>query len=201
MPENIRTTLDDIELALAGHAPRLLEPVDATLAAVALIVSDGPAGPRLLFIERAANDNDPWSGHICFPGGKVENGDRHAGVTAQRETLEEIGLDLANARLLGRLSDISGARIPVHVSCFVYRTDETGPFRLMSEEVKESFWVSLEDLRDPARHGYKLVSFDGQNWIRPCITLPHPGEPVLWGLTYQLVMDLLEVLRSTSHGN
>ncbi|MEA5114275.1 MAG: CoA pyrophosphatase [Geobacteraceae bacterium] len=201
MPENISTTLDEIELALAGHAPGLLEPVDATLAAVALIVSDGPAGPRLLFIERAANDNDPWSGHICFPGGKVENGDRHASVTAQRETLEEIGLDLANARLLGRLSDIAGTRIPVHVSCFVYRTEETGPFRLMSEEVKESFWVSLEDLRDPARHGYKMVSFDGQDWIRPCITLPHPGEPVLWGLTYQLVMDFLEVLHSTSHGN
>jgi 8-oxo-dGTP pyrophosphatase MutT (NUDIX family) len=187
-------TLDDIELILAGHAPRLMEPDGVTRASVALIISCGPAGPQLLFIERAANDNDPWSGHICFPGGKVENGDRDARVTAERETLEEIGLDLGHARYLGRLSDIAGARIPVHVSCFVYQAGETGPFRLMSEEVKDAFWVSLEDLQDPSRHGLKTVSFDGQNWMRPGITLPHPGEPVLWGLTYQLVMDFLASL-------
>lgn len=201
MPERTRTTLNDIETAFAGHAPRRLEADGATLAAVALIISDGPSGPRLLFLERAANDNDPWSGHICFPGGKVENGDRDTRRAAERETLEEIGLDLAKARFLGRLSDIAGTRIPVHVSCFVYRTETSGPFRLMDEEVREAFWVSLEELRDPARHGYKTVRFDGQEWIRLGITLPHPGEPVLWGLTYQLVMDFLEVLRSTSHGS
>lgn len=201
MQGNSGKTLGDIQRALAGNAPRLHDPEGATPAAVALVICDGPRGPQLLFIERAANDNDPWSGHICFPGGKVENGDGDACITAQRETLEETGLDLSNARLLGRLSDISGARIPVHVSCFVYLTDETGPFQVMSEEVKEAFWISLQDLRDPARHGYRMVSFDGQDWIRPCITLPHPGEPVLWGLTYQLVMDFLDVLHSTSHGS
>ena len=191
------TTLAEIERILADHSPVLLEPGGATPAAVALIVNDGPRGPRLLFLERAANDNAPWSGHICFPGGKIENGDRDPRTAAERETWEEIGLDLRDGRYLGRLSDISGARIPVHVSCFVYRTDESDPFRLMDEEVEEAFWVSLEDLQDPARHGLKTVSFDGQNWIRPGIALPHAGEPVLWGLTYQLVMDFLQVLKAT----
>ena len=189
------TTLAEIERTLAGHSPLVMDPGGATPAAVALIVNDGPQGPRLLFLERAANDNDPWSGHICFPGGKIENGDRNPRTAAERETREEIGLDLVDGRYLGRLSDISGARIPVHVSCFVYRTDESGPFRLMDEEVKEAFWISLEDLQDPSRHGLKTVSFDGQNWIRPGIALPHAGEPVLWGLTYQLVMDFLRVLK------
>lgn len=191
----IMTTLAEIERILAGHTPQLMEPEGAPPAAVALIINDGPTGPRLLFIERATNDNDPWSGHICFPGGKLENGDGEPRFAAERETREEIGLDLGRARFLGRLSDISGARIPVHVSCFVYRTEETGPFRLMDEEVKEAFWVSLEDLKDPTRHGLKMVSFDGQNWVRLGITLPHPGEPVLWGLTYQLVMDFLQALK------
>ncbi len=189
------TTLAEIERILADHSPLLLEPGGAPPAAVALIVNDGPRGPRLLLLERAANDNDPWSGHICFPGGKIENGDRDPRTAAERETREEIGLDLRDSRYLGRLSDISGARIPVHVSCFVYRTDESGPFRLMDEEVEEAFWVSLVDLQETSRHGLKTVSFDGQNWIRPGITLPHPGEPVLWGLTYQLVMDFLQVLK------
>lgn len=189
------TTLAEIERSLESHSPLLTEPGEAPPAAVALIVSDGPRGPRLLFLERAANDNDPWSGHICFPGGKIENGDGNPRTAAERETREEIGLDLEKGRCLGRLSDISGARIPVHVSCFVYRTDESGPFRLMDEEVNEAFWISLEDLQDPSRHGLKTVIFDGQDWIRPGIALPHAGEPVLWGLTYQLVMDFLQVLK------
>jgi len=187
-------TIADIERALAGHAPTLLDGKGATQAAVALIISEGAAGVRLLFIERAANENDPWSGHICFPGGRVEQGDAGPRFTAERETREEIGLDLGRERCLGRLSDTVGARIPVHVACFVYRVVETGPFRLMSGEVREAFWVSLGDLTDPARHGDKVVRFDGRQWLRPGISLPHPGEPVLWGLTYQIVMDFLGLL-------
>ncbi len=187
-------TTVDIENALAGHTPELLEGDGATRAAVALILSEGPAGARILFIERAANEKDPWSGHICFPGGRVEEGDSGPRSTAERETREEIGLDLARERCLGRLSDTVGARIPIHLACFVYRTAETGPFRLMDEEVRDAFWVSLEDLRDPARRGDKVVRFDGQEWVRPGISLPHPGEPVLWGLTYEIVMDFLRLV-------
>jgi len=148
----------------------------------------------MLFIKRALNENDPWSGNISFPGGKVENGDGEPRLTAERETLEETGLDLRDARLLGRLSDIAGARIQVHVSCFVYHAAEAGPFRLMDDEVQEAFWVPLEALTDPARRGLKQVRFDGRSMVSQGISLPHPGEPVLWGLTYKLVMEFLGLL-------
>jgi len=184
-------TIDQIEKALEDHEPAIVSGRGLMRAAVALVISDSPSGPRVLFMKRAENERDPWSGNICFPGGKVENGDGGPRLTAERETLEEVGLDLSRARLLGRLSDIAGARVPVHVSCFVYETGETGPFRLMDEEVQDAFWAPLADLTDPARHGEKVVRFDGQLMIRPGISLPRPGEPVLWGLTYQLLMDLL----------
>jgi 8-oxo-dGTP pyrophosphatase MutT (NUDIX family) len=125
----------------------------------------------------------------------VENGDGDPRATAERETWEEVGIDLGKARFLGRLADIAGVRIPVHVSCFIYLLEKVGPFRLMKEEVQDAFWVSLSDLTDPSRHGEKRVRFDGQTMIRPGITLPHPGEPVLWGLTYQLVMDFITLLK------
>lgn len=184
-------TIDHIEKALADHEPALVSGRGLMRAAVALVISDSPSGPRVLFMKRAENEHDPWSGNICLPGGKVENGDGGPRLTAERETLEEVGLDLGRARLLGRLSDIAGVRVPVHLSCFVYETAETGPFRLMDEEVQDAFWAPLADLTDPARHGEKVVRFDGQVMVRPGISLPRPGEPVLWGLTYQLVMDLL----------
>jgi len=187
-------TVSDIERALAGRPPKLISTGGVTHAAVALIISDSPDGPRILFIHRAANDHDPWSGNISLPGGKVENGDGAPRLTAERETLEETGLDLGKARFLGRLSDVVGARIRVHVSCFVYLLVENAPFRLMGNEVQDAFWVSLADLTDPARRGEKIVRFDGRTLVSRGITLPHPGEPVLWGLTYMLVTEFLGLL-------
>jgi hypothetical protein len=61
--------------------------------------------------------------------------------------------------------------------------------------VREAFWVSLADLRDPARHVEAPVRFDGRTLIRPAIRLPQPGKPVLWGITYRLVMEFLELLQ------
>lgn len=187
-------TRENIELAFDGYVPEQLPVQQGTHAAVALIVRQAASGLQILFIERAVNENDPWSGNISFPGGKVENGDGAPRATAERETWEEVGIDLRQAHFLGRLSDIAGVRIPVHVSCFVYLVEDIGPFRLMSEEVQDVFWVLLADLMDPSRHGEKVVRFDGQTMIRPGITLPRAGEPVLWGLTHQLVMDFIQLL-------
>jgi 8-oxo-dGTP pyrophosphatase MutT (NUDIX family) len=191
-------TREYIEQSLVGHVPEQLDEHHiqrGTHAAVALIVRETPSGLQVLFIERAANENDPWSGNISFPGGKVENGDGDPRTTAERETWEEVGIDLGKARYLGRLSDIASIRIPVHVSCFIYQLEEVGPFRLMKEEVQEAFWVPLSDLTDPSRYGEKSVRFDGQTMMSPGITLPHPGEPALWGLTYLLVMDFIAMLK------
>jgi 8-oxo-dGTP pyrophosphatase MutT (NUDIX family) len=188
-------TLTDIERALAEHTPALLTVQGATHAAVSLVINAGPSGLRILFIERAVDDRDPWSGHISFPGGKVENGDGGPRETAERETMEEIGLDLHKARCLGRLSDISGARIPVLVSCFVYHIQEDGPFDL-SDEVQDAFWVSLDYLMDSSNHGEKRVRFDGATLPYPGIDLPQQGKPALWGLTYRLVTDFIELIRT-----
>jgi 8-oxo-dGTP pyrophosphatase MutT (NUDIX family) len=190
-------TREYLEQSLAGHVPERLDvhsPV-GTHAAVALIVRETPSGLQLLFIKRAANENDPWSGNIGFPGGKVENGDGDPRATAERETREEVGIDLRKAHYLGRLSDIASVRTAVHVSCFIYQMEEAAPLRLMQEEVQDAFWVSLSDLTDPSRHGEKSVRFDGQTMIRPGITLPYPGNPALWGLTYLLVMELITLLK------
>jgi 8-oxo-dGTP pyrophosphatase MutT (NUDIX family) len=139
---NIMITFDDVEKALARREPELLSCDNGTRAAVALILRQVPSGMQVLFIERASHDNDPWSGHIGFPGGKVEGIDQNPRMAAERETREEIGLDLREARRLGRLSEVAGATLPIRVSCFVYGIDRAGPLQL-NEEVKDVFWVPL----------------------------------------------------------
>ena len=145
-------------------------------------------------MERASRDEDPWSGNIGFPGGKIEEGDRSPQHTAERETLEEIGLDLSVYPYLGRLSDIVGSHLPVLVSCFVYGLTAT-PVFIPNHEVHDLFWVPLRELSNPERHVTSPVRFGGESLIRPAIRLPQQEKPLLWGITYRLVMELLRLLR------
>jgi 8-oxo-dGTP pyrophosphatase MutT (NUDIX family) len=149
---------------------------------------------EILFIERAPRAGDPWSGDIGFPGGRMEEGDLDSRRTAERETLEEIGLDLHERRYIGRLSDIAGAHLPVQVSCHVYGVEGIPTF-VLSHEVRDLFWVALADLNAPERQIIAPVRFGGEMLDRPAIRLPQAGKPVLWGITYRLITEFLELIR------
>lgn len=184
----------DVACILASRRPTTLAAGDRVRAAVALILRGGTTGLEMLFIERATHDGDPWSGNLGFPGGKVEEMDEGPRFTAVREVREEIGLDLDNARYLGRLSDVAGAYLPVLVACFAYGVRDTPPF-ILSNEIQDGFWVPLAELCSPERHVVAPVRYGGTTMDRPAILLPQPGKPVLWGLTYRLVMQFLELLK------
>ena len=142
--------------------------------------------------QMAAADSDPWSGNVGLPGGRVEKEDGSLRETAERETREEIGLDLSRRLPLGRLSDIAGAHLPVRVACFVYLVTGEPPL-LLSDEVTEAFWVSLAALTAPERRITARILFRARNITTPAIILPPPDKPLLWGITYRLVSEFLEI--------
>lgn len=191
---------DTIEILLAAHPPRLIPRDQRTPTAVALILRGSPAGPEMLFIERASHERDPWSGNLGFPGGKIEQCDGDARQAAERETREEIGLDLGNFRFLGRLSDIAGAHLPVLISCFVYCLETPVSFN-PSGEVSSIFWVPLELLLNPACHQTTSVRFSGRTLDTPAILIPEQRDTPLWGITYRLVMQFLAILGHDPSGN
>ena len=53
--------------------------------------------PEILFIKRAQNKRDKWSGNIAFPGGRRDPGDADDCAAAVRETWEEVGIDISHA--------------------------------------------------------------------------------------------------------
>lgn len=180
----------DVRDALARHAPRVLSA--RRRAAVAVVLHERPSGSEALFIERARHPMDPWSGHMAFPGGRVDPGDASAKAAAERETREEVGLDLEGAETLGRLDDLhAGIRVvaPLVLSAFVYRV-ERPPLLRPNREVEQAFWVPLAYLVDPARHV-------GRQWgpaRLPGILVGEPDRHVVWGLTYQLLQGFFRVV-------
>lgn len=167
--------------------------VGRTRASVAMILHQTANDIEILFIQRAAHLLDPWSGHIAFPGGKLEEGELEC-QAARRETLEEIGIDLEQGRYLGRLSDIIGTNLPVRVSCCLFGVDRTICRPVLNEEVGDLFWVTLSDLQEPKNHLQSRVAFDDKRFEVPAIRLPVDDKPVLWGITYRLVMQFLSTL-------
>ena len=189
-------TLDDIAERLGRHTyKKKYVEGRRTRAAVAMIMRELPDDLEILFIERATDKRDPWSGHLAFPGGKVEQGEQ-ARQAAERETREEIGLALESERYLGQMSDIVGANLPVRVSCFAYAAVTTDVHPVVNHEVRDVFWVKLSDIRDPERHQMTTVGFSGRSLEVPAIILPQPDKPALWGITYRLVMQFLEIIHS-----
>jgi 8-oxo-dGTP pyrophosphatase MutT (NUDIX family) len=147
-----------------------------------------------LFIQRATAEDDPWSGQMAFPGGRNEDTDADLAATAARETLEEIGLDLASARALGALTDLDGGRAtnrPITVSGHCFWLPSSPGRLVLSHEVAAVVSVPVGDLLDPSRH--IDYHYPRTGLLFPGIQLDHPDQ-VIWGLTLRFLSDLFSRL-------
>jgi 8-oxo-dGTP pyrophosphatase MutT (NUDIX family) len=195
--------LREIGERLAQGEYRVIETgADWQHAAVAVVFREGRTGPELLFIQRASHPNDPWSGQIGFPGGRVETEDEGPLQAARRETMEEIGLDLepsAGVRSLGALNQVQARAkqeiLSMVISPYAFLLDgpaEPPPALALNYEVDAAFWIPLA----------KLASEDLRIWHHAArATVPYRfralnvGRAVpLWGLTHRMTMEILEQL-------
>ena len=189
--------MDEIRKRLAEFEAEELDVTGRRQAAVALILRESDAGPEVLFIERARREGDPWSGHMAFPGGRLEPHDPHIRATAERETVEEVGLSLEGASHLGHLGDVLGnprVETALVISAHAYEVPrEVPPLTLEQSEVADALWFPVADLHDPQRH----VHFATPPLERarfPGIEVGVPERQVVWGLTYRFLDIFLGAL-------
>lgn len=157
----------------------------ARRAAVALVLA-GSVGEALslLLVRRAEREGDPWSGHMALPGGHAHHSDADLLHTARRETLEEVGIDLTHAELLGRLDDVSPLRqSEILVRPFVFWSP-IRPATTLSAEVAETLWVPLDSLAGMSLRRQCEVQVRGARLQVPAFVI---DERVVWGMTYYLL--------------
>ncbi|HJL20604.1 MAG TPA: CoA pyrophosphatase [Polyangiaceae bacterium LLY-WYZ-15_(1-7)] len=182
-------TLEQLHTRIAELEPAELEAPKR--AAVATVLR--PRGGELegLFIRRAEHPDDPWSGHMAFPGGRQDPEDATLLDTARRETLEEVGLDLGRAALLGPLDDVQTHRKGLIVRPYVFAL-EGEPALEGNYEVAEVLWVPLGPLLRGERDTTYPLERDGQTWRFPAYDA---DGRIIWGLTYRMLQLLFRLLR------
>jgi 8-oxo-dGTP pyrophosphatase MutT (NUDIX family) len=188
--------MDEIGRFLGQHDVSEVASEGKRQAAVAMVLRAASEGPEVLFIERARHESDPWSGHMAFPGGRVDPGDPDPRAAAERETFEEVGLEIHGARYLGRLPDLTGRGAAreqgLVISGHVYFLEQDGPLRIDASEVQQAFWFPLVDLHVADRH--VPHSYPGATMEFPGILVGEPGRHVVWGLTYRFLEEFFSIV-------
>jgi 8-oxo-dGTP pyrophosphatase MutT (NUDIX family) len=187
-------TEEGIRRLLTNHVSKSVPPPENShwrSAAVLIPLIKTEQGWDVLFIVRTNTVAD-HKGQVAFPGGARDPEDMTHIDTALREAQEEIGLDPANVRVLGRLPEF------FTVSNFLI-TPVVGvigrPFQIRPsvEEVSRVFTIPLDWLANPAH-------FEERPYIRPesvyenvIFYQRYDGE-TLWGATARMMLTFLEIL-------
>ncbi len=188
--------IDHVRNKLARHAPTPVDSNGHERASVAVVLRPGRASAEILLIERALFDGDPWSGHMAFPGGRMERGDDSTRTTAARETYEEVGVELSNAEYLGPVDELVGNRRVsprLVVSAHAFHLAESQQFRLDPSEVQNAFWFPLAELHEPSRQVEHVIP-EIPDVRFPGIVVGEPDRHVVWGLTFRFIERMLRVI-------
>ena len=188
------------------HQPRPQTGAGEYAVLVPLVEREGKA--HLLFEVRAPRmKRQP--GEVCFPGGRMEEGESRE-ACALRETWEELGIPPEKVELLARLDFL------MHQSGMVLypvlgQVDPAAleSLRLNPAEVAETFLVPCEHFvtHPPQVYAYDLVPQVGDDFPYGAIGFPqgYPwrkgrvevpiyrwGERAIWGLTGNIVRRLAQ---------
>lgn len=189
-----------IRSKLAHHQPAP-PPLEATTrAAVAMLLQPQDTDLHMLFIHRAHHPQDPWSGHMAFPGGRQDPEDLDLRVTIHRETREEVGIDLdLQGDYLGRMEEqqamARGRPISMTVAPFVYLVSSEATPTPDPVEVQDTIWVPLSFMQqDNVERTVSRSMPDGSAIEVPALVY---GGKTIWGLTYRMLQGFLELIRDS----
>ena len=130
------------------------------------------------------------AGQVSLPGGAVEPGESIE-AAALREAREEVGIDAAGVRVIGRLTPLYVVVSGFLLHPVVGMLERRPAIRLDSREVERVIEVPLTDFEDQSRYGQEVRMYRGREVNVPFFDL---GEDKLWGATAMIVSEFLCLL-------
>ena len=201
--------LTSITGGIAAHTPGLLDGKRAYAVLVPLVQRED--GLYVLYEVRALTlRRQP--GEVCFPGGRIEDGETPE-TCALRETQEELGIPAENIQVLGRLDFIAHrANFIMYPILGVISGETADRMKLSEAEVGEVFEVPLAHLltTEPIEYDYNLIPTPPSNFPYELLNIPKdykwqagsenvPVYPwqghAIWGLTGRITRHLVRMVR------
>ena len=172
---------------------RVTEAAGYVYASVAVIINDDQ---EILFIKRPESPNDPYSGHIAFPGGKNKKEDESLLYTAIREVNEEVGIDLnRDARIIGELDQLKplNPEGPNYIVTPFLAILETQIVPVINEEVEDYIWIPLPHFLDNSNMRIRIKERAGQT-VEDFVY--EYENFIIWGMTGRIITSLINEIRS-----
>lgn len=141
--------------------------------------------PNLVLTRRTLSLSN-HKGQIAFPGGKIDKEDLSPSHAAMREANEEIGINQAQIKVLGKLplyQTVTGYNITPIVG-------ELSPpfiFKKAEDEVDEIFELPVEFMMDVKNFKKESVIYEGER--REFWALPF-NDYYIWGATAAILREL-----------
>ncbi len=162
-------------------------------AAVVLLFQTAADGTlELLMIHRSEHPGDPWSGHMAFPGGRIDSGDASDLEGALREVEEELSLTLSPGDLLGELEPMRVPprvlSVPMWVRAFVFHAKDL-PTASPNNEVQAVHWFDFSRFLSRESRGEFQYKRHGYDVMLPEVELDGCH---IWGMSLRLIDDLME---------
>ncbi|BEP12867.1 CoA pyrophosphatase [Acidothermaceae bacterium B102] len=155
--------------------------------AILVLFGDGPYGPDVLLIERAATLRS-HAGQPAFPGGALDPGDASPAAAALREAVEETGLDPHGVEILAELPSLwlpPSGFVVAPVLAWWREPSVVGP--VDPAECAAVARIPIADLVDPAN---RLRVRHPAGYVGPAFEV---GGMLVWGFTAGLLDRLLEL--------
>ena len=154
------------------------------MAAVLAPLFEDELGEVRVVLTKRPDTMPTHAGHISFPGGRPDPGDRGPVETAIREAREEVGIDEHQVEVLGFLAPIDTVEFTLLVVPVVARIATPLGLVPSEREVAKIYTPLLADLADESNwwhlpwNGWKVWYYDLE------------GD-TLWGATARMVRQML----------
>lgn len=132
-------------------------------------------------------------GQMAFPGGRAEKEDENLERTALREAQEEIGVRVSDVNILGKLTKLYIPPSNFHVQPVIGFMSRKPEFYPDPKEVDKVIEISIEEMKNPAIIGRKVLNVRGIEIDTPFYDIL---DTTVWGATAMMISELLMVIES-----